>query len=115
MAFGFPSGENGRKLPVEPQFGSRLLPQVVDELARSCPERIYASIPLSSGPLQGFQFQDVTILELAQAVSRFAWWLDENLGKSTTFETLAYVGPSDLRYVVVFLAAVKCGYRVSRE
>ena len=113
MASGFPSGENERKTPVEPQFGSRLLPQVVDELARSCPERIYASIPLSSDPLHGFQ--DVTILELAQAVSRFAWLLDEKLGKSTTFETLAYVGPSDLRYVVVFLAAVKCGYRVSRE
>lgn len=113
MAFGSPSGGGEIKLPVEPRFGYRLLPQVVDELARSCPERIYATISLSSDPLQGFQ--DVTILELAQAVNQFAWWLDENLGKSTTFETLAYVGPSDLRYVVVFLAAVKCGYRVSRE
>lgn len=112
MALGFPSGGGERKLPVEPRFGSRLLPQVVDELARSCPERIYASISLSSDPLQ---FQHVTVLELAQAVSQFAWRLDENLGRSTTFETLAYVGPSDLRYVVVFLAAVKCGYKVSSD
>lgn len=98
---------------VEPQFGSRLLPQVVDELARSNPERIYASISLSSDPLQGLR--DVTIVELAQAVNHFAWWLDEHLGKSTTFETLAYVGLFDLRYAVVFLAAVKCGYKVSFE
>lgn len=116
MALGFPSGKNGSNLPcehVEPHFGSRLLPQVVDELARSSPERIYASVPIHSNPLQGLR--DVTILELAQAVSHFAWWLDEHLGKSTSFETLAYVGLSDLRYVVVFLAAVKCGYKVSGE
>lgn len=116
MALGFPSGKNGSNLPyehIEPQFGSRLLPQVVDELARSSPERIYASIAIHSDPLQGLR--DVTVLELAQAVSHFAWWLDEHLGKSTSFETLAYVGLSDLRYVVVFLAAVKCGYKVSGE
>lgn len=98
---------------VEPQFGSRLLPQVVDELARSSPERIYASIPLDSDPLQGFR--DVTMLEISRAASHFAWWLHENLGKSTTFETLAYIGLPDLRYVVVFLASVKCGYKVNKK
>ena len=36
-----------------------------------------------------------------------------NLGRSTVFETIAYIGPSDLRYAIVFLAAVKCGYKVS--
>ena len=36
-----------------------------------------------------------------------------NLGRGTVFETVAYIGPSDLRYAVVFQAAVKCGYKVS--
>lgn len=36
-----------------------------------------------------------------------------NLGWSTVFDTIAYIGPSDLRYAIVFLAAVKCGYKVS--
>ena len=116
MALDSPSEKPGGKLPyqhAEPRVGSRLLPQVVDELARSNPERIYASIPLYSDPSLGFQ--DVTMLDLAQAVNHFAWWLEEHLGKSTTFGTLAYIGLSDLRYVIVFLAAVKCGYKVSDE
>lgn len=96
--------------PVEPQFGSRLLPQVVDELARSKPERIYATFPLSSDLSQGFRH--VTMREVARAVNRFAYWLEESLGRSKSFETIAYMGVPDLRYAIVFLAAVKCGYRV---
>ena len=30
-----------------------------------------------------------------------------------TFETLAYIGPNDLRYNVLILGAVKAGYKVS--
>ena len=79
MSLGFISGKVEKILPdeqVEPRVGSRLLPQVVDELARSSPDKIYASIPRSSDPSQ--EFRDVTILELAQAVNHFAWWLDEH-------------------------------------
>ena len=86
---------------------------MVDELARCSPDRIYTSIPRSSDLSQGFR--DVATLELAQAVNHFAWWLDGQIGKSTTFGTLAYIGISDIRYAVVFLAAVKCGYKVSEE
>lgn len=96
---------------VEPQYGSRLLPQVVDQLSCDEPKRVYATIPLSSDLSQGFR--DVTMLEVAQAVSGFAYWLEENMGRSTNFETISYMGVSDLRYVVVFLAAVKCGYKVN--
>lgn len=98
---------------VEPRYGARLLPQVVDELARSNPKRIFASIPFSSDLSQGFR--DVTMPELSQAVDHFAWWLDEHISRSTTFETLSYMGIPDLRYAVVFLAAVKCGYKVSAD
>ena len=96
-----------------PLFGSRLLPQVVDELAQSNPNRIYASIPLSSDLTHGFR--DVTMLQMSQAVSKCAYWLEHTIGRSTTFETLAYIGLSDLRYAIVFLAAVKCGYKVRQE
>ena len=95
----------------EPSYGSRLLPQVVDALARSNPKRIYASFPLSSDCSDGFR--DVTMFELANAVDTFAYWLEQNIGASTVFETLAYMGPSDLRYAIVFLATVKCGYKVN--
>ena len=97
---------------VKPPYGSRLLPQVVDELARSDPQRIYATIPLSSDLSKGFQ--DVTMRQVSQAVNKCAYWLEDTIGRSTVFETLSYMGLPDLRYAIVFLAAVKCGYKVSR-
>lgn len=93
-------------------YGSRLLPQVVDKLSRSDPKRVYATFQLSSDLSRGFC--DVTMLEVAQAINKLAWWIEMNLGRSTVFETIAYIGPSDLRYAIVFLAAVKCGYKVSK-
>lgn len=98
---------------VEPRYGSRLLPQVVDEFAQSNPERIYATIPLSSNLTQGFR--DVTMLQISQAVNKCAHWIESTIGRSAVFETLSYVGLPDLRYAIVFLAAVKCGYKVRRS
>lgn len=98
---------------IEPRYGSRLLPQVVDELAQSNPERIYATIPLSSNLTQGFRH--VTMLQISQAVNKCAHWIESIIGRSTVFETLSYVGLPDLRYAIVFLAAVKCGYKVRRS
>ena len=97
--------------PSNPRYGSRLLPQVVDELAYSDPKRIYASIPHS--PDWSYGFRDVSMLQVSRAVDRVARWLESVAGRSTQFETLCYVGPSDLRYALIFLAAVKCGYKVT--
>ena len=94
-------------------FGNRMLPQVVDELAKLNPERIYASIPVTSEVTHGFR--DISIMDLSQAVNGFAWWLDARMSRRTKFETLAYMGLPDLRYAIVFLAAVKCGYKVSMQ
>ena len=94
-----------------PAYGSRLLPQVLDDLAISKPERIYASFPTSFDLRNGFR--DVTVLQMARAVNAMAWWLEGKIGKSSTFETVSYLGLPDIRYVIVFLAAVKCGYKVS--
>lgn len=92
-------------------YGSRLLPTVVDETARSQPELPYSYVPVSSNVGDGFK--TVTFSEIATATNHMAFWIEQNLGLSTYFETLAYMGTGDLRYVVVFLAAVKCGYKVS--
>ena len=98
---------------IKSPYGSRLLPQVVDELARSNPNRVYATLSLSSDLTQGFC--NVTMLQVSQAVNRCAYWLEHTVGRSTVFETLSYIGLSDLRYAIVFLAAVKCGYKVRRS
>ena len=92
-------------------FGSRLLPQILDELSRSAPGRLYATIPrLATNLSQGFQ--DITMKDATIYVDALAWWLHEAVGPSDTFETLSYIGIPDIRAAFVFLAAIKCGYKV---
>ena len=49
---------------------------------------------------------------LARAVNRAAHWMEKTLGRGSDFETLAYTGPNDARYMIFVLAAVKTGYRL---
>lgn len=92
------------------EFGRRLLPQVVDFYARTDPAKVYASIPKSSAKLSN-GFNDITMAKLAAVVNRLSWWMDDDLGYGD-LDTVAYIGPTDIRYAAMFLAAVKCGYKV---
>lgn len=92
-------------------YGSRLLPTVVDETAKSQPDLPYAYVPISNNVGDGFKA--VSFSDIATATNHLAAWINQNLGQSTSFETIAYMGLGDLRYVVAFLAAVKCGYKVT--
>jgi acyl-coenzyme A synthetase/AMP-(fatty) acid ligase len=93
-----------------PPYGSRLMPVVVDEVARDQPYLTYALTPLTANVEDGFK--PVTFSEMANGINRVAAWILNKIGHSSRFETIAYMGPTDLRYAVVFLAAVKCGYKV---
>lgn len=90
-------------------YGRRLLPQVVDHHARTDPSRVYASMPKSATDLS-HGFQDVTMAKLAAMVNRLAHWLVDVLGVGS-LDAIAYIGPADIRYSVMFLAAVKAGYK----
>ena len=87
-----------------------LLPNLIDELARLDPERLYCALVKSRNVDDGFR--KVTYGEFANAVNRCAWWLEEQVGKSDHFTTLAYVGMMDIRYTIMTLAATKVGYKV---
>ena len=102
---------DGLDSPPVQHYGSRLLPQVVYECARLDPRRVYATVPRSSDLSHGFR--NVSMLELSKAVNRVAYWLERIVGRSKQFETVAYMGPFDLRYAILFLAFVKCGYKVT--
>ncbi|KAI8950476.1 hypothetical protein F4801DRAFT_548745 [Xylaria longipes] len=91
-------------------FGRRLLPQVVDSYARTDPDSVYAAIPKSANDLSD-GFQDVTIRKLAAVVNRLSWWLKDNIGIGS-LDAIGYIGPPDIRYSAIFLAAVKCRYKV---
>jgi hypothetical protein len=86
---------------------------VVDEIARRQPDLLYASVPQTTNISDGFK--GVTFSDIATATDHVANWIDRAFGRSSNFDTIAYMGIGDLRYVVVFLAAVKCGYKVRSE
>ena len=90
--------------------GQRLIPKLVDEIAQSDPQRPYLSIPRSSVLEEGYE--DISFIKFATAVNGCAWRLSSRLGHEASC-TLLYIGPLDVRYLVVILAAAKTGHVVS--
>ena len=88
--------------------GQRVIPSIIDERARERHARPIASIP--SSPTS---YRDVSYWEFANAVNRCTHWLLREVGTSHTFDTLAYLGPNDLRYQILIVAAIKSGHVVS--
>ena len=89
-----------------------ILVNLVDEKARITPEATYAEIPNSATSVDE-GYTKITYQTFASVINGAAWWLKKNLGHSENFETLAYIGPNDLRYNVFILAAIKAGFKVS--
>lgn len=92
-------------------YGRRLFPTHLDEIAKTNPGRVYAAIPKTADVKDGFL--DVTISDLARCANFMARWLEDKYGKSQNFETINYVGLSDLRGTALFFGAMKTGYKVS--
>ena len=86
-------------------YGRRLIPTLVDEIAHSDPQRPFISIAKSPDLKDGFE--DITYAFFARAVNRCAWWMQKELGESKTPRPLLYLGPLDLRYLLIILAAAK--------
>jgi hypothetical protein len=89
------------------------MPAVLDELAATNPNRLYGAIPKTTEMKDGFR--DISVADLARCVNFMARWMEDRFGRSDKFETITYMGTSDFRGTVVFIAAVKCGYKVCKE
>jgi len=89
-----------RKMVCSTLPGKRLLPQLVDDVARSNPDRIVYSVALSADISRGFR--DITARGFADAVNKTSWWLHKTLGKSDKFATIAYIGPRKSIHVGVW-------------
>ncbi|KAK4693808.1 hypothetical protein P7C71_g3655, partial [Lecanoromycetidae sp. Uapishka_2] len=90
-----------------PAYGRRLIASRIDELARTDPERVWVSIP-SAHPRDGFR--DITWAAGANAINCAAWWIKSELGLGQGLPTIAYMGPQDIRYLIILVAAIKTGY-----
>ena len=97
-----------------PHYGRRLTPCLLDSEAEKNPTRLFAVVTKSANLSDGFRQVDYD--QMANAVNSVAHDLIVALGEPEyPFETLTYVGTVDLRYNIIFYAAVKCGYKVSRN
>lgn len=90
--------------------GERLLPSLVDEIARTDPHRVIYSITKTKNPQDGFQ--DITAKALARSVDRCSWYIEKSLGRGQDFPTLCYMGPQDVVYAILVLACIKTGYKL---
>lgn len=70
--------------------GRRLLPTLIDDLADRQPDNAWASIPRSADIKEGFQ--DISFRQLVNLIDGLAWWIESRYGRSSTFETVAYLG-----------------------
>lgn len=92
-----------------PQCGRRLPPVLLDEVAAEDPERVLYSIAKTEKIEDGFR--DINYKTVANAVNRGALWLKEMLGTGES-RVFCYLGPIDLRYMILVLAAPKAGHTV---
>lgn len=95
--------------PIPTNCGKRFLPKILDELATSDPHRIIYSIAKSTDISDGFR--EISARVFIDAVNKLAWWLVNQVGKSAKQEVLGYIGPQDLRHVILTHASVKAGYQ----
>lgn len=92
------------------QWKDDFLPHVVDRLAHERPNAKFGEW------VTGSSATVITYAQLANVINGLSWWLVEQLGPGrydSEPDVLAYVGPNDVRYGALVLAAIKTGYVVS--
>ena len=95
-------------------YGQRCMNAVIDEIAFETPDKPFLSLARSSDPAKGFD--DISYGAFARAVDRCAYWIEEVLGRSTSFQPLlALLWPHDIRHALLVLACVKTGHCVSHD
>jgi len=92
------------------EYGHRLIPLLIDEKASFAPDQTYCYLPRTARIEDGFQA--ITYRRFSNAINACSWWIEAEIGKSEDFATLAYLGPSDLRNILIIVAAIKTGHKV---
>lgn len=91
--------------------GSRLLPHLVDNNAEADPDGTFGQI-LRDNNIPD-QWISLSKRQLAKSVDHAAWWFKNTVAKKCDTTTIAYMGPSDIRYMICALALAKAGYKAS--
>lgn len=92
-------------------YGQRLMTSIIDDLARSNPQKTFMSIPAGDNVTHGQR--DISYADMARAINRCAWWIVDTLGKGFDFPSIAtYMYPQDFRHVILIFGSIKAGYQV---
>ena len=70
----------------------RLLPDVINEYTWNDPNYIVARVPKTADFADGLK--DITISTFSKAVDEVAHRIESRIGRSSSFDTIAYIGPS---------------------
>jgi hypothetical protein len=89
-------------------YGRRLIPRIMDNLAAAEPNRTIFSVANISG--SDISFKEISARAFMKAVDKTAWWLHNQVGKSTSIRPMGYIGPHDLRHILLTHACVRVGY-----
>ncbi|KAF2015128.1 acetyl-CoA synthetase-like protein [Aaosphaeria arxii CBS 175.79] len=90
--------------------GRRLVPVMVDQIAKEDPRRKIFSFPKSEDLKDGFQ--DLDFSTFANAVNKTAFFIQREIGRSSMFETVLYMGDPDVRHFIALVALMKTGHKV---
>ena len=89
---------------------SKLLVDIIEEKAKWLAGHTFMRYPTENWETQGYK--TLTWSQYANAIDKAAYWIDEQLGKSTNNDTIAYLGPNDPRYSIMLPAMVKTNRNV---
>lgn len=93
--------------------GRRLLCSALHEEAARNPDRLFAIVAKTNDVADGYDH--ITFEQISRATNYVANWLQtrfENGAKPVPQTTLAYIGVPDIRYNIIFYAALQCRYKV---
>lgn len=99
--------------PSNMSCAQRTLPGTIDAIAQDDPNRTWARFPESQEAFEQGKLVTVSFAALSNAINRLAWYLDTLLPGRNDLDTVAYIGPSDIRYYILACAACKCRLKVS--
>lgn len=88
----------------------RLVPALVDHYAIEDPDRVAFSFPRSAEVEEGFR--DMTFRTFSNAINKTARYIHREIGRSSVFETVLYMGYPDVRHYIVLIALMKTGHKV---
>ena len=97
----------------EKQSDNHVLVKLVEKIASEDPQRPFLSIP-SSDNAQG-DWKPVTFQQFNTAIDYLAHCLSQSITRKPDdeeFPTIAYIGPNDIRYCILLVAAAKTGFVV---